>query len=836
MRTRLFMKVLASAAAALSLAAPSASAYPDLAQGAGAVGAPAFWQAGFLGGTGSVDVAWPAIWIDDRSAVDTSHPSLRGVGWEQPGLGTATNACSPADPMSASCGHGTEVASVALSQGVDAADCPTGLSCGPTDQSERGIAFGAGFALAPQFPANGCAYSALAWVVGITQGGSNGCDAVLQGAEHPATVSNESYAAPASGSTDLQLDAGRAEYGLLPVAAAGEFGPASGTVGSPCVGYDTLCVGGYDTGPDPSTASDDSIYSWSSRGPGPLGVKKPDLVAIGGSSVADPSYGYDKALWRYDTGTSLAAPQVAGGAILLAGSGVTNHLAEKAILIDSARLGRTTPGDPMGTQATWQPDWGWGALDLQAAVAQRTNYATDSVPPGSARFFRTTTQGAGDRATLTWDMRETGFCDWSGPGCPNSGTIHPLTNLDLAQRDGVSGGLEATSASLVDNVEQVRATTPGSTVYVVRAPSSIDGASAEPFAIAAKTPLTELAAPEPAITTAVSPRLAHDGDPVTIDATITNPSTDLAAEGASATIELPADVQLVTGGTTQQLGTLETPGQPGESATARWTVTGPRDAVARIRVVAIAHAYGEQVRSESDAGTITFDSTPPVANLSAPSGTTQTTSANLAWSASDGGSGIDHYEVQVATDGGPWTSWLDPTDDTTATWTGALGHTYAWRVRAIDRLANVSDWVASGALAMVDPNTNPDDISYTPPSSAGPEPVLTPTWPLSAAWAPQAQPRADGLVPCLRIDSALLRDGYLVVRGTLTPVGRVTASASFGRRTYTTVTRARNGRYTLRLRLGPHAPNKLVVRIRFAGDRRYAPEVLRRTIEQAPRR
>src|SRR5207302_778552 len=101
------------------------------------------------------------------------------------------------------------------------------------------------------------------------------------------------------------------------------------------------------------------------------------------------------------TGTSFAAPAVAGAAALLEGSGISNPLAVRAILIDSAQPGRAISGSAMGTQATWQPDWGWGELSLSDAYGQRGNFDASQVAGGDVRFYRANVTSAGDRATLT---------------------------------------------------------------------------------------------------------------------------------------------------------------------------------------------------------------------------------------------------------------------------------------------------------------------------------------------------------------------------------------------------------------------------------------------------
>ena len=79
-----------------------------------------------------------------------------------------------------------------------------------------------------------------------------------------------------------------------------------------------------------------------------------------------------------------------------------------------------------------------------------------------------------------------------------------------------------------------------------------------------------------------------------------------------------------------------------------------------------------------------------------------TTKARLTWSARDPGSGVKRYKLQVSVDGGGWktislpkatTKSIDPTLKT--------GHTYRFRVRAMDGMGNVSAYVKGPLLKVV---------------------------------------------------------------------------------------------------------------------------------------
>lgn len=72
------------------------------------------------------------------------------------------------------------------------------------------------------------------------------------------------------------------EAGLVIVTAAGNTGPGPGSImTSPAHHPDVITVGSLDTNGTPDDTSDDFVAEHSSRGPGPMGNVKPDLVAPG---------------------------------------------------------------------------------------------------------------------------------------------------------------------------------------------------------------------------------------------------------------------------------------------------------------------------------------------------------------------------------------------------------------------------------------------------------------------------------------------------------------------------------------------------------------------------
>ena len=86
----------------------------------------------------------------------------------------------------------------------------------------------------------------------------------------------------------------------------------------------------------------------------------------------------------------------------------------------------------------------------------------------------------------------------------------------------------------------------------------------------------------------------------------------------------------------------------------------------------------------------------PTSQLSTLAGTTQSTAVQLHWSASDSQSGVDHLDFQYQVDGGAWQTWdLQPGSATSAWFIKAPGHTYGFRMRAVDRAGNMEDFPGS---------------------------------------------------------------------------------------------------------------------------------------------
>ena len=81
------------------------------------------------------------------------------------------------------------------------------------------------------------------------------------------------------------------------------------------------------------------------------------------------------------------------------------------------------------------------------------------------------------------------------------------------------------------------------------------------------------------------------------------------------------------------------------------------------------------------------------------------------WSGSDAGpSGMQGYDVQVKDGAGAWTQWLTRAASTSAGYPGIGGHTYSFRVRAVDNSSNAQAWPANAQASTT--------VETLPPTSA----------------------------------------------------------------------------------------------------------------------
>lgn len=95
------------------------------------------------------------------------------------------------------------------------------------------------------------------------------------------------------------------------------------------------------------------------------------------------------------------------------------------------------------------------------------------------------------------------------------------------------------------------------------------------------------------------------------------------------------------------------------------------------------------------------DRTPPTTSMSPLQPIQDGTTFQVGWSASDSISGIDHYDLQWKVGGGSWQDLaLDLPAEVTRLWViGQAGRSYAFRLRAADRMGNLGSYPAEAQAA-----------------------------------------------------------------------------------------------------------------------------------------
>ena len=260
--------------------------------------------------------------------------------------------------------------------------------------------------------------------------------------------------------------------------------------------------------------ADDVIAPVSARGPGPGGSRKPDVAAPAVNLWMAASDSNDMILRNF---TSAGPATVVGAAALLRQVGVQRPLELKALLINSA------------PRTQWSPEWGWGAVDLGRAHAQRQGVLTGSVAPNSRVYYRGSAEGAFS-ATLAWNRQvQVGpLTQAPWPGC--------LANLDLRAYRESDGSLLGASTSTADAVERISANANGAVLLKVSHAGN-PCRNPEPFALAiSQGTLARLSGPSLGVSCAAPPQVVA-GQPFTLTCTVRN-AGDLSAARVNATLQL----------------------------------------------------------------------------------------------------------------------------------------------------------------------------------------------------------------------------------------------------------------------------------------------------------
>ncbi|GAA4696600.1 S8 family serine peptidase [Phytohabitans rumicis] len=375
----------------------------DLADSVPHIGAPEAWRSGYDGRGVKVAV------LD--SGYDPAHPALAGR------VTAAANFTEDADAVDGF-GHGTHVAATIAGR----------------DRAGKGVAPGADLLVGKVLGSGGS--GDLSWVIAGMEW------AVAQGAR----VVNVSLGAQAFEGPDPvadAVDALTASSGALFVVSAGNAGPGMQTVGTPGTAASALTVG--------AVSKVDALASFSSRGPrlGDAAVK-PEITAPGVDIVAARAAGTTlgevvDAGHTSMSGTSMAAPHVAGAAALLAQRHPHWRADQlKAALVTSARPGQDIP--------VWAQ--GAGRVDVPAALGQRVRadaatVSFSAVAAGSGtRIAPVVYRNTGDRpVTLALSA---GATDAGATGKPAALSVSPA-RLTVPARGQATATVRLDASSTAPN-------------------------------------------------------------------------------------------------------------------------------------------------------------------------------------------------------------------------------------------------------------------------------------------------------------------------------------------------------------------------------------------------
>lgn len=572
--------------------------YPQLATSVPALGADTFWTNGFTGAGESVAV------LD--SGVQTNHPafaSLNTVSRTFLSYGSSQDECfAESFPLTASDlqGHGTHVAGIIASQGAGAYASFRGVARGISTLYNLKIAY---LTQAPCSP-------------GGARSDSRDVLAAINylATETPVRVVNYSYGGSNGGLGDnffaRAFDSAADVFGLSFVIAAGNSGPAAGSIASPAIAYNALAVANW--------SSRGAINNSSSRGPVPDGRFKPDIAAPG-TAIFSTSHSWESGSWfRGATGTSMAAPHIAGAVALLRSAGASHPLAIKALLLNTT--------DNTG----WASDRGWGYSSLTRLWSQR-HWRMGSLraagQPGSYHLYRIS-PSAPLRATVVWNRHITG-------------SAAAFNDIDLHVFQEASGALLAASESAIQNVEQVALSSTSPLILKVLMFSTplAGGIDIEPYALALSEAGATPVDPPALSVSCQPPPVLVPAQSFSLSCSVTN-SGGVPAFNVAASLALPPGFAAAGG---IQFGQVPAGTTVGPIASA--PITAGAAGIHSLTVNLSATSFGEPLQAATST-TITVTSLPPAIPVS-PSPAHLSASVplpvTLSWAPAAGAASYDVY-------------------------------------------------------------------------------------------------------------------------------------------------------------------------------------------------
>ena len=521
------------------------------------IGAPAFWAAGWTGAGETVGVIDTGVThhkaFGANSVTDAPHLTSAAL---QPGF--ADNAASGTDMV----GHGTAVAGVIASAGFgNCAGC-FGMTKGAASILNLKVgALGNEGRKKHSILKEDDTLDALDWALQ----NKPAVKVFNYSAGHAATMDDDDTARI----FDYLADT----YGVTIVVSVGNNDSATAghnQIGSPGTAWNVISVGNRtNAGP---------ISPASATGPVPQhGRHKPD-VAAPGTDISSTSK--DGTTFVTQSGTSFAAPHIAGAAALLRSAGVTDALAIKALLINSP----STSG--------WHAGPGWGNADMNSLARLLQSAKTSghgasistkvyAVTAGPAFQLIRVKPALAAKATLVWNRHF-------------NNSLTPVYNqLNITAYDTKTSAQHAMAGPTApgDNVAQIASIPGGDTVLKVKAANTGAAWPDEPFAIA----LSQAAI------------MGVQGPPLSISCSVQYTTGAAATQKVDCTAANGGDIPVLNAtavtddGKSMSFGTLD--GSAKATASVTRTISeaaGANGAAAHHTVTLTGDAFGEKFTAKND--------------------------------------------------------------------------------------------------------------------------------------------------------------------------------------------------------------------------------------------
>jgi len=526
----------------------------------GSVNAPAMWGAGYTGGTFDVMVF--------DTGCDTTHPAL--ASHYAPGQSQSFGGSCTTDDTDwgSGAGHGTHCAGIVSS----------------TDALYRGIGYGLDKMYNGKFCVGGnwsAVEQAFAWA------GMGGTVA------DPAETISFSWAwGPGVGCVrdgnyfaSRFVDESTYLYDQLWSIAAGNTPMAicsdDNIITMPSDAYNAFAVGNMNDMSDVNRAND-AIAGSSRLGPAitPGGETrvKPDICAPGSNIMSCNTNWETGPDFISMTGTSMAAPNVAGATALAFDAGMASSLEVRAMLTNTADDWNSNLAGP-GTDG---PDvyTGYGYMNLARTLLNIGNIDSNTISQDQYRLYRHSSHSATDTVMVLWDRYVSGLDTY-------------YADIDLQVWDDTTGAALGSQNKTYDNRRYLADGTPNDVIYKIRAENIPSISPTWDYAIAA----TGGVLTGPLTLPNLNPLLSYvEPMPVSVEvdinATITN-NCNFTIRNTQAILTLDTDMTFESGSTPLELGPTSL--APGNNCMITWHVklNAPSLVKKHISVDTIATAVGQ---------------------------------------------------------------------------------------------------------------------------------------------------------------------------------------------------------------------------------------------------